>query len=99
REGHRQPRRLSSAGVSELCRHHGPRSLVLQRGRRAGGRFPPRLQLPPEGGGEVGANICPRTRSTSPLWGEVELRSNSGEGLWTFERAKPLTRIASDDAT
>ena len=32
REGHRQSRRLSSAGLSELCRHHGPRSLVLQRG-------------------------------------------------------------------
>jgi len=25
-------------------------------------------------------SICPRIRFTSPLWGEVDLRSKSGEG-------------------
>src|SRR5579863_4267707 len=35
---------------------------------------------------------------TSSQRGEVELRSNSGEGAQSHERAQPLTRIASCDA-
>src|SRR5262249_757186 len=35
---------------------------------------------------------------TSPRRGEVELRSNSGEGVSYCESYKPLTRIASEDA-
>ena len=42
-------------------------------------------------------SICPRIQCTSPLWGEVDLRSKSGEGARHYrETVTPHPSLRAD---